>query len=189
MYLYYKQAHKTHLLLIEENDSIIKNYESINYGRLFLIQNRLKHKKMINESVNEKPTKGIAVDAWCVNHLQGPGPGGYKGIDIETGEQLFLQNHLGPCTNNVAEFLAIVHGMMYCKKERKHDIVYSDSEIAIQWVKMKQSNSKVDLTCNPELIQKIWRAEKWLSEQKRLPTLKKWETKHWGETPADFGNK
>lgn len=186
MFLYYKQAHKTHLLLIAENEKIIENYETINYGHLFKIQSRLNEKKNIIKLKTEKPKFGIAVDGFCSGN---PGPCGYKGIDLETGEQLFINKHLGYGTNNIAEFIAIVHGLMYCKKHGKHNVVYSDSEIALVWIKMKKANSTLDLSKNPELAQKLWHSEMWVLEQKRLPNYEKWLTSEWGEVPADFGNK
>ena len=33
------------------------------------------------------------------------------------------------------------------------------------------------------------RATKWLKENNYSATIKKWETKKWGEIPADFGRK
>lgn len=189
MYRYYKQAHKTHLMLIYENDKQIENWETINLAYLQKIQKRLKEKKEINEKIGEKPDRGIAVDAWCTNHLPGPGPCGYRGVCLETGKQLFLQNHLGPGTNNVAEFLAIIHGLMYVRKHKSHSVIWTDSEIAMAWIRLKQSNCKTNLTSNPKLVEKLWHAERWLFDQKNLVQVLKWETKHWGEIPADFGNK
>ena len=189
MYQYYKQSHKTHVLLEEENKKMIENYETLNLFHLNRIQERIKKHKLNATKENPKPDFGIAVDAWCTNHLPTPGPGGYRGVDLQTGEQLFLQNHLGPCTNNIAEFLAITHGIMYCKKHKKHSVVYSDSEIAMAWFKMKKANSGADLSKNQELVRKLWHAENWLLDQKHLATVLKWETKNWGEIPADFNRK
>lgn len=189
MYQYYKQSHKTHVLLLEIEKTMIEDYETLNLFHLNKIQEQIKKHRLNATKINIKPEHGIAVDAWCTNHLPTPGPGGYRGMDLQTGEQLFLQNHLGPCTNNVAEFLAIVHGLMYCRKHKAHNCIYSDSEIAMAWIKMKQTNSGTDLSCNPKLVEKVWHAERWLFDQKHLVPVLKWETKNWGEIPADFNRK
>ena len=40
-----------------------------------------------------------------------------------------------------------------------------------------------------ELFKVIERAEKWLRENTYTTRILKWETKVWGEIPADFGRK
>lgn len=75
-----------------------------------------------------------AVDAACSGN---PGPMEYRCIDLATGEQVF---HFGPMqgTNNIGEFLAIVHALALMNQRGIHDkIVYSDSYNAILWVKKK----------------------------------------------------
>lgn len=146
--------------------------------------------------VEKKPNSGIAVDGYCKGN---PGPGGYRGVDIETGEILFeyhssKENPPEECTNNIAEFLGIVHALGYAKNLSKkggksYSTVYSDSEIAIAWVKSKGCGTKFNTGKHKEVAHRIWKCEMFLVEQKSLPTLKKWETKNWGEIPADFGNK
>lgn len=135
-----------------------------------------------------KPQVGICVDCFC---RENPGDSGYRGIDLETGEIVFINKFLGKCDNNIAEFIALVHGLMFCKKERKHERVYSDSEIAIEWVKNKSINTRFFTGDKPELAEKIWRAERWLVNEKQTYNKHffKWNTKEWGENPADFGNK
>ena len=141
--------------------------------------------------VSEKPTHGIAVDGYCKGN---PGQGGYRGIDLSTGEILF-EWHTENCTNNLAEFLGIVHGLGFVKKESKmhgknYGTVYTDSEIAMAWVKLKSAaGTKFNTGKYPVLAQRIWKCEMFLVETKNIPSYAKWETKEWGEIPADFGNK
>ena len=54
----------------------------------------------------EVPAEALAVDAACSGN---PGPMEYRGVYLRTGETVF---HFGPVygTNNIGEFLAIVHG-------------------------------------------------------------------------------
>jgi len=114
----------------------------------------------------------------------------YKGVYTKTKKVLF---HLGPfedATNNIGEFLAIVHALGYLKKQNSAASVYSDSLTAITWVKKMHAKTKLVITpANKSLFYLIERAEKWLRENKYPNRLLKWETKAWGENPADFGRK
>ena len=128
-----------------------------------------------------------AVDAACSGN---PGPMEYQCIDLQTGAQVF---HFGPVqgTNNIGEFLAIVHALALMEKQGiKDKIIYSDSYNAILWVKKKKC--KTTLTRNSateQLYQIIARAEQWLMTHNVTTPIIKWETKQWGEIPADFGRK
>ena len=128
-----------------------------------------------------------AVDAACSGN---PGPMEYQCIDLQTGAQIF---HFGPVqgTNNIGEFLAIVHALALMEKQGiKDKVIYSDSYNAILWVKKKKC--KTTLTRNSateQLYQIIARAEQWLMTHNVTTPIIKWETKQWGEIPADFGRK
>ncbi len=131
-------------------------------------------------------TNCLAVDAACSGN---PGPMEYRGVYLATGEQIF---HYGPVygTNNIGEFLAIVHGLALLKQKNLQMPVYSDSRNALNWVKQKQCKTKLERTDKTEaLFQLIGRAEKWLKENSTNCPLLKWETDRWGEIPADFGRK
>lgn len=128
-----------------------------------------------------------AVDAACSGN---PGPMEYQGIDLTTGEQVF---HYGPVhgTNNIGEFLAIVHALALWDKQGVTDkTLYSDSYNAILWVKKKQCRTKLVRNAQTEqLYQVIQRAEQWLrTHTVRVPILQ-WDTRRWGDIPADFGRK
>lgn len=128
-----------------------------------------------------------AVDAACSGN---PGPMEYQAIDLQTGAQVF---HFGPLhgTNNIGEFLAIVHALALMDKQGiKDKVIYSDSYNAILWVKKKQCKTKLVRTPETEqLFQIIARAEQWLRTHNVTIPVLKWETKKWGEVPADFGRK
>lgn len=128
-----------------------------------------------------------AVDAACSGN---PGPMEYQAIDLQTGAQVF---HFGPLhgTNNIGEFLAIVHALALMDKQGiKDKVIYSDSYNAILWVKKKQCKTKLVRTPETEqLYQIIARAEQWLRTHNITIPVMKWETKAWGEVPADFGRK
>ena len=129
----------------------------------------------------------LAVDAACSGN---PGMMEYRGVYVGTGEQLF---HFGPIygTNNIGEFLAIVHGLAYLKQRGFADMpIYSDSYNALLWIKGKKCKTKLPRDEKSEqLFQYIDRAEKWLKENSFSTVLMKWETEKWGEIPADFGRK
>ena len=128
----------------------------------------------------------IAVDAACSGN---PGPMEYRGVDLRSGCELF---HLGPMhgTNNIGEFLAIVHALALLKKQGVKRTVYSDSRNALLWVRQKQCKTKLERNAQTEgLFQLIDRAVIWLRNNKIEVPLLKWQTKEWGEVPADFGRK
>jgi len=115
----------------------------------------------------------------------------YQGVFVETSTNLF---HFGPIrggSNNIGEFLALVHVLAYQKQHKMNYPIYSDSKIAISWIEHKICRTNVDRkTENPKILELIYRAEKWLKENdiKEFKILK-WQTKAWGEIPADFGRK
>ena len=128
----------------------------------------------------------LAVDAACSGN---PGMMEYRGVYVGTGEQLF---HFGPIfgTNNIGEFLAIVHGLAFLKQRGIDLPIYSDSYNALLWIKGKKCKTKLPRDEKSEqLFQYIDRAEKWLRENSYSTVLMKWETEKWGEIPADFGRK
>lgn len=129
----------------------------------------------------------IAVDAASSGN---PGKMEYRGVDTQTHKQLFHQGPFLQGTNNVGEFLALVHGIAYLKQQHSDRIIYSDSRIAMGWVKKKKCNTKLKKTTkNATLFELITRAENWLKTNSYSTTVVKWETKAWGEIPADFGRK
>ena len=114
----------------------------------------------------------------------------YQGVYIKTGERIFLRGPYKDGTNNIMEFLAIVHALAYCKQKNSLLPIYSDSLTALSWVSKKKAKTKLELTKNNAvLFDLIERAEKWLRENTYTNKLLKWETELWGENPADFGRK
>lgn len=135
----------------------------------------------------EKPLlDAIAVDAACSGN---PGVMEYQGVYVASRTQLFhFKAPVG--TNNIGEFLAIVHGLAYLKKNNMNQVLYSDSVNAINWVRAKQCRTKLALTPETQkLYEIIRRAEAWLHNNTYSTEIRKWDTDHWGEIPADFGRK
>lgn len=129
----------------------------------------------------------LSVDAACAGN---PGKMEYRGVDSETKRQLFIQGPFEKGTNNIGEFLALVHGLGYLKQKNLNYPIYSDSKIAMSWVKNGQCRTNLPISSeNQQLFDLVKRAEKWLKENKYTTQILKWETKAWGEIPADFGRK
>ena len=130
----------------------------------------------------------LSVDAAC----NGKGDMEYQGVWTFNKENVLFR--MGPFkkgSNNIGEFLALVHALAHLKNERDEKLhimpIYSDSRIAMGWVKAKRCRTKK--SPSPELKQLIQRAEKWLENNTFQNQILKWETKAWGEIPADFGRK
>lgn len=129
----------------------------------------------------------ISVDAASSGN---PGIMEYQGVDTKSKKALFKQGPFPEGTNNIGEFLAIVHGLAYLKKRNSNRIIYSDSRTAMSWVRKKKCNTKlVENAKNRSLFELVRRAENWLAVNSYNTPLVKWETKAWGEIPADFGRK
>lgn len=130
----------------------------------------------------------IAVDA---STRKNPGPMEYRGVVVETGDQLFSSRLYPVGTNNIGEFLAIVHAMAWMKQQNYFVPIYSDSRNAIQWVRKGVCKTKlVRSSETEELFRHVERAIAWLRNNDTSKyQLLKWETKLWGEIPADYGRK
>lgn len=129
----------------------------------------------------------IAVDAASSGN---PGKMEYRGVDTKTKKVLFHQGPFEQGTSNVGEFLALVHGLAFLKQKKSDRILYSDSRIAIGWVRKGKCGTKLEKTVkNENLFELIQRAEDWLKKNRYTTPIVKWETKAWGEIPADFGRK
>lgn len=137
-------------------------------------------------SDNPPVLDALAVDAACSGN---PGLMEYQGIYIPTRTRVF--HYIAEKgTNNIGEFLAIVHGLSYLKKHRLNQIIYSDSANAISWVRQKQCKSKLPVDASTaDLWDYIHRAENWLRTNTYTTEIRKWDTDRWGEIPADFGRK
>lgn len=130
----------------------------------------------------------LCVDAACSGS---PGKLEYRGVYTESGKEFF---HVGPFpdgTNNVGEFLAIVHALTWLAKHGRKLTVYSDSENAISWVYNGECNTRLKHTGrNAPIFILIRSAENWLAENElKDDAVLKWDTALWGEIPADFGRK
>lgn len=131
--------------------------------------------------------ESLAVDAAC---SENPGDMEYRGVYIATGQEVFRIGPMKQGTNNIGEFLAIVHGLALLKQKNNPMPIYSDSRNAIAWVRQKKCKTQLERTAaNEPIFQLIARAEAWLQNNSYTTRIIKWETSEWGEIPADFGRK
>ena len=129
----------------------------------------------------------IAVDAACSGN---PGKMEYRGVYVATGTEVFKSPVFEGGTNNIGEFLAIVHCLAWQQKNRTNLPIYSDSLNGQKWVSEMLCRTKlVQNEKNKYLFEVIARAEKWLHDNTFRVPIRKWRTEIWGEIPADFGRK
>ena len=129
----------------------------------------------------------IAVDAACSKN---PGPVEYRGVDTKTGITLFKVGPLADGTNNIGEFLAIVHALAMTAQQGVATPIYSDSRTALAWVRDRKCKTTLQRTPNnARIFELMQRAETWLQTHTYANRLIKWKTEEWGEIPADFGRK
>ena len=129
----------------------------------------------------------VCVDASCLGN---PGVVEYKGVHTTTRELIFHKRPIPNGTNNLGEFLAIVHSLAHLKNQGSDIPIYSDSETAILWVRNKQVRTKLNRNdSSEEIFNLVERALTWLESNDYANSILKWNTASWGEIPADFGRK
>ncbi|MDE6273232.1 MAG: ribonuclease H family protein [Muribaculaceae bacterium] len=128
-----------------------------------------------------------AVDAACSKN---PGPVEYRGVDLMSGEELFRVGPLQGGTNNLGEFLAIVHALALQEKMGITRPIYSDSVSGMAWVRNRCIRTTLTETAeNAPLFNLLRRGIHWLNTHTWKSRIMKWDTPRWGEIPADFGRK
>ena len=142
---------------------------------------------IIENNKSQIVVPSLSVDAACSGN---PGVMEYRGVDTATGREIFRMGPYPDGTNNVGEFLALVHGISLLQKHGSTLPIYSDSVSAIAWVRGKKCKTQLARTeRNIPLFDLIARAEQWLQTNTYHNRILKWDTPNWGEIPADFGRK
>jgi ribonuclease HI len=136
----------------------------------------------------EKPVlPSLCVDAACSGS---PGPVEYRGVETESGRQIFRKGPYQGGTNNIGEFLAIVHALKWLRENGKDWPVYTDSGTALAWLRNKKAKTNLSRSSgNAIIFEKILQTESWLKDNSYSNRVLKWDTRAWGEIPADFGRK
>ena len=130
--------------------------------------------------------EALCVDAACSGN---PGPMEYRGVHLPSGKEVF---RFGPIqgTNNIGEFLAIVHALALMEQKGIRMPIYSDSVSGQAWVRNKKAKTTLARTPETEkALDLVARAENWLRTHQVNVPIMKWDTENWGEIPADFGRK
>lgn len=132
--------------------------------------------------------EAIAVDGACSAN---PGPMEYRGVMVGTGREVFRVGPLEGGTNNIGEYLALIHALALFDKQGDHTTpIYSDSRTALSWLRRRHSNTKLEPTAaNARIFELLERADRWVATHQILNPVLKWDTESWGEIPADFGRK
>ncbi|AZQ43376.1 ribonuclease H1 domain-containing protein [Nonlabens ponticola] len=143
--------------------------------------------KELLKKVGAPIMNSISVDAACSGN---PGTMEYRGVLTHNKKEIFKMGPYQHSTNNIGEFLALVHILALAKRKGDKRPIYSDSRTAMSWVR----NKKVKTTLKPnarnqDSFELVERALAWLQTNSYENPILKWETKAWGEIPADFGRK
>lgn len=134
----------------------------------------------------------VDLDAWAVDAscLGNPGKMEYQGVELMTGRTLFRIGPFDDATNNIGEFLAIVHAMALMTQQGKFHNIYSDSVSGMAWARNRKIKTQLKPTDrNGKVFELMARAVTWLNTHQFPAKVLKWQTERWGEIPADFGRK
>lgn len=139
-----------------------------------------------NKTETRPTLKALSVDAACSGN---PGVMEYRGVMVDSRREVFrVSFELG--TNNIGEFLALVHGLSLLKKHNLDIPIYTDSVTAMAWVRNEHCKTLLKREPRTErLLEVVRRAEDWLKANSYTTSIRKWDTSAWGEIPADFGRK
>ena len=171
------------------NGALFKSFASFEEAKKAFDQGYEEYKQSLDyKNISDGPElNSISVDAASSGN---PGIMEYQGVDTNTKEILFKMGPFNNATNNIGEFLALVHGIAVLEKKSEKKIIYSDSITAMSWVRKKHCQTKLKRNEeNEEVFVLVERAITWLKENNYSIVIKKWDTKNWGEIPADFGRK
>lgn len=181
-----------------------KSFASLEQAQNAFADKPAKHlaKKKVQKLVTEKtspqkvrslPAEVIlpswAVDAACEGN---PGKMEYRIVYTHDGSTVQHSPIFARGTSNIGEFLALVEALQQCQ-EAGIKTVYSDSRTALAWLRLAKANTGLVRNSQTErLWVKLEQAEAWLQKQdisRLLSYVHKWQTRQWGEIPADFGRK
>src|SRR5690606_28032046 len=129
-------------------------------GKTKSFQSALSEEKL--KKIGQPNFHSISVDAASSGN---PGKMEYQGVDTQTKKRLFYQGPFEEGTNNIGEFLALVHALALLKKQNSDKIIYTDSKIAMSWVKKKSCNTKLERNAkNKPVFDLVDRAIIWLNQ-------------------------
>ncbi len=169
-----------------------KSYESLEEATLAFRkgpQDAFRKKKPTLPTTNTPYiAHSISVDAASSGN---PGIVEYQGVWTHNKQRIFYGGPFTHGTNNLGEFLALVHALALLDKKKEYTIpIYSDSKTAISWIKNKKVRTTLERSSkNTEIFELVDRALDWVRTHEIRNKILKWDTQKWGEIPADFGRK
>jgi ribonuclease HI len=115
----------------------------------------------------------------------------YRGVWLHDQTVAFEVGPLKSGSNNLGEFLAIVHGLRYLKSKGIDCPMHSDSRTAMKWLQKRHVRCSAAIQGNltPKMYVRLTRALQWLNRNEPSIAVVKWDTGLWGEIPADYGRK
>lgn len=129
----------------------------------------------------------LTVDASCLGN---PGRMEYRCVELATGRVVFQMGPFEHGTNNIGEYLAIVHALALLARTDDRRTIYTDSRTALSWLRRRGSNSKLKPDeLNKPLLDLLARADIWVRNHTWPNRVIKWDTDRWGEIPADYDRK
>ena len=174
----------------DSQEAAVAAYRGDPAEQMELLKSIVTHKPVTTDysQFPEIQLDSLAVDAACSRN---PGPVEYQGVWVRTGERIFKVGPLTGGTNNLGEFLALVHGLALLKAQGRPQVpIYTDSRTARSWVKRGSPKTTLGRTPeNAELFNLVDRAVAWLASNVITNPILTWDTPKWGEIPADFGRK
>lgn len=144
------------------------------------------------------PSFGLVSDASCRGDSKSKQRDGYfhgkvewQVRDLATGEFVRSSHVQEHSTGPIGETLGVITALRYLHEKGDHTTpVYCDNETAIEWVQARVCRSKLPLNLKTaSTITDLNHAFDWLNEKKPRNPVRKWQTKIWGENPADFNRK
>ena len=173
----------------EVKGALYRSYKNLEEAKVAF---SLGYKKSIKKDSKKYLGAGPELNSISVDAASSGNPGimEYQGVDTRSKKILFKMGPFKNSTNNIGEFLALVHGIAMMENQSEKKTIYSDSITAISWVNKKKCQTKLKRNKdNNDVFIMIERAIFWLKKNNFSVKIKKWETKLWGEIPADFGRK
>lgn len=174
-------------------------FQKLKATNLFEAQNEYKQLSSARGSINKAINKAKDTLEPQPNFLTVDGASNgenceYQAVWYPTGEKVFSSKTFKGGTNNIAEFLGLIHGLNYLMSNNMPLKIYTDSVTAMAWVRDGKANTTANATgkITPELQELINNGEKFLEKNATIlekAEILKWETKKWGEIPADYGRK
>lgn len=173
-------------------EAAVEAYRADDYGTRFFL-NKLSNARNAYKTIDYTGIPAIRLDAIAVDGAcsRNPGPMEYRCVRVVDGVEIFHQGPYAGGTNNIAEYLAIIHAAaLLAQRGDTTTPIYTDSRTARAWLSKGHSCTKVTPTAeNVTVLNLLARADAWLATHCIANPILVWNTDEWGEIPADFGRK